>query len=273
MKITPPLSRMKLPASWRTVAVLFLAIASFGATTSASAGIAGSGTVDITNGTFNFDSTGTSTVNPYNLLSAPENYFELQTGHFSYLNTLPANDRFFNYEATASAEFSTAAGGHFSFSQSTNLGYTTFNALAATPGGSALQGLFATVVSSVSGGTLYGSATLPTPSAVVPMVSFSWALDPSTLITAGPGASGDFTLWSGNDYSALPASLGLPPFPSSSSTIVNYTAHLALNAVPEPKTTWLVALGLALLAMGWRGKRQRAFLSTNSFTRSASRMF
>lgn len=231
---------MNISHLWKYFGAICFAIITFGSIPGAMAGIYGSGSLDITNGTFAYDSTGLSAITP--LVGSSDTYVEMVTGNFSYSNTLPPNNQNFNYSGYGSVDVNGgASGGGLSFSQSMDFGYTSFDAIiAGSPDAAAAFTLVAMLTGSTTGNTTIATS--------VGSYNFSWAYIVDAL-TAN-GADGRFNLWSKVDYSgsANPASL---VFPANAS----FTARAVFNAVPEPGLLGLLGFGLLLIGLRVRRKQ------------------
>lgn len=237
--------RITLRSLWRSFAVIGVALATFGVAPGAMAGIIGSGTLKITNGIFDYDSSGTASFT--GVYGDHHPYTELVTGDFIYKNTLPSNSANFHYQASANVDVNGGAtGGGQSFSRSIDLGYTTFNAIIFHQPAKAAYEFFG-----VLEGNSTGSGTFTAPGGGGPY-AFNWAYATTGTPTLA-SASGSFDLWSDYDYSGS-GNPGNLTFPNSAT----FTANMRLDAVsvPEPGTLGLLSLGL--LIIGWLGRRKSA---------------
>lgn len=232
---------MKIANLWKSFGAMCFALVVFGTIPGAMAGVYGSVNLDITDGTFAYDSTGASTIIP--LVGPQDNYVELVTGSFAYSNTLPPSGASFNYSGSATVDVNGGTGGGgLTIARSMNFGYTSLNSII---GGSPDAAAAFTLVSMLSNpANTTGNTTFTTS---VGNYNFSWAYIIDAL-TAN-GGNGRFNMWSKVDYSgsANPAFL---VFPANAT----FTMKAVLNAVPEPGMLGL--LGLGLLAFGWRRSRK-----------------
>ncbi len=98
---------MNLRYMRRLLATIGVVLATFIAAPGAMAGIIGSATLDITNGTFYYDSARTSSFTIFGPTGDTTNhtFTELATGDFAYTNTLPSSHDSFNRDREALTGF------------------------------------------------------------------------------------------------------------------------------------------------------------------------